>query len=71
MANALDDPDTAETWAFVRNFGSLCQCLMHTRKYPKRKPDLHPYRDPSDSRLTVFSLTHINSVVEGRVPRLS
>ena len=63
MANALDyygDPDTTtETRKFVRNFDRFFDCLnvrCTQEGIQKRKPDLRPYRDPSDSRLTVSVL---------------
>ena len=67
MANALDyygDPDTAETRTFVRNFDRFFDCLnvwCTQESIHKRKPDLCPYRDPSDSRLTVCSLIHTHT----------
>ena len=59
VANALEyfgDPDTTETQTFVRNldrfFDSFnVRCTQESIR--KRKPDLRPYRDPSDSRFTV------------------
>ena len=67
MANALNyygDPDTTETREFVRNFDRFFDCLnvrCTQEGIQKRKPDLRPYRDPSDSRLTVSVLDSINS----------
>ncbi len=63
VANALEyhgDSDSTETAKFVRLFDRFFDCF-NARSIDecikKRKPDLGPYRDPSDSRLSVRLLT--------------
>ena len=65
VANALEyhgDSDSTETATFVRLFDRCFDCFNARsidESIKKRKPDLGPYRDPSDSRLSVRLLTLI------------
>ena len=52
----LGDEETLETRKFIRHFDHFFDCMnvRYTSKgVYKRKPDLRPYRDPSDPRLSV------------------
>ena len=59
VANALEyygDDETSETRNFIGHFDRFFDCLnvrCTSESVYKRKPDLRPYRDPSDSRLCV------------------
>ena len=59
VANALafyGDPNTRETERFVRQFDKFFDCLnvRNLEEHRKRrKPNLKPYTDPEDERLTV------------------
>lgn len=59
MAKALQfygDPQTSETQRFVEFFDAFFDCLnvRNSQEYiKKRKPNLKPYTDPNDGRLTV------------------
>ncbi len=71
VANALEyhgDSDSTETAAFVRLFDRFFDCF-NVRSIgeciKKRKPDLGPYRDPSDSRLSVRLFTNFLSTFTG------
>ena len=50
------DEETLETRNFIRHFDRFFDCLnvrCTSEGVYKRKPDLRPYRDPSDPRLHV------------------
>ena len=52
----FDYPDTSETERFVRTFDKFFDCLnvRSTDEYVKQwKPNLRPYNDVTDERLTV------------------
>ena len=59
VASALNyygEDETMETQTFVRNFDRFFDCMnvrSTSESFLKLKPDLQPYRDPGDSRLTV------------------
>ena len=59
VAHALEhlgDDSTTETRLFIKNFDRFFDCLnvrSTTESILKRKPDLRPYRDPNDPRLSV------------------
>lgn len=51
-----NDEQTSETQKFVKMFDRFFDCLnvrCTSEGRQKRKPDLRPYRDPNDSRITV------------------
>ena len=55
-------PDTSETERFVRTFDKFFDCLnvRSTDEYiKKRKPNLRPYTDVTDERLTVSSYSNM------------
>ena len=50
------EDETSETQLFVKTFDRFFDCLnvrCTSEGTQKRKPDLRPYRDPSDPRLSV------------------
>ena len=59
VANAMEyfgDEETLETRRFIRHFDRFFDCMnvrCTSEGVYKRKPDLRPYRDPSDPRLSV------------------
>lgn len=59
VANALEhhgDTDSTETAKFVRLFDRFFDCFnvrSTEESIKKRKPDMRPYKDPTDSRLSV------------------
>ena len=59
VASALEyygEHDTSETQLFVKHFDRFFDCLnvrCTLEGMQRRKPDLRPYRDPSDPRLSV------------------
>ena len=63
VAHALEyygDDDTVETIKFIKMFDRFFDCFnvrCISECVQKRKPDLRPYRDPSDSRIKVSFLT--------------
>ena len=66
VANALEyfndgTGDTSETQKFVKHFDRFFDCLnvrSMNECIQRRKPDLRPYRDPSDNRLKVHGLCY-------------
>ena len=60
-----DYPDTSETERFVRTFDKFFDCLnvRSTDEYVKqRKPNLRPYTDITDERLTVSVSCFLNYI---------
>ncbi len=62
MLHALEyfgEGETTETRKFIGNFDRFFDCLnvrSTSEGKTRRKPDLRPYRSPSDARLTVSIL---------------
>ena len=52
----FQDETTSETREFIRHFDRFFDCMnvrCTSEAVYKRKPDLRPYRDPSDPRFSV------------------
>jgi hypothetical protein len=56
------DEETLETRKFIRHFDRFFDCMnvrCTSEGIHRRKPDLRPYRDPSDPRLSVSGILSI------------